>query len=327
MTWKNAECPVCHHIFTEDDDVVFCPDCGTPHHRACWEQQQHCANEALHGTGFTWGNPHEEPPKKTASAPAAKRIRCGNCGSWNEPGTNVCTNCGERIEKKNGSFSPANGKGPSRGGFFDTDLNPDVVPSNVLIDGIPAEEEAAYIGPGSTRYLLSFIHQDRDNAKIGWNWAAALFSPLWLFYRKMYLWGFVWLFAYLLVSTLTTEPGLLDIFLNMMRISTETGSLQAAQSYMYQAMEALPPLAFWQQALSSVFQAGSMVVMGFFGDRMYKEKTRRSILKLRAKASSMPEYMSLLQKKGGVSILMPLLAIVLYIFINYLSILLASLFQ
>ncbi len=328
MIWKDTECPVCHHIFTENDDVVFCPECGTPHHRECWNRTNHCANENLHGTGFAWKNPEEkeEKPKKQSVAPAAKRVKCENCGAWNEPGSNVCENCGERLGKKRDGFAPE-GEWIPRGGFFGAELNPDIVPDNVLIDGIPAEEEAAYVGPGSTRYLLHFINRDRTGAKIGWNWAAALFSPLWLFYRKMYLWGFVWLLAYLLVSCLTTEPGLFGILKTMVQMSAAQVDMQTIQSYMMNAIQQLPPLALWQQALSSIFQAGSMIAMGLFGDRLYQDKIKRSILKLRPQASSMPEYMNLLQKKGGVSILMPLVSVVLYIAINYLAMIIASFFQ
>ena len=50
MKYSNYKCPVCNNQFTEDDDVVVCPDCGTPHHRECWINKGHCANEALHGT-------------------------------------------------------------------------------------------------------------------------------------------------------------------------------------------------------------------------------------------------------------------------------------
>ena len=50
MKYTNYKCPVCNNQFTEDDDVVVCPECGTPHHRECYIQNGNCANADKHGT-------------------------------------------------------------------------------------------------------------------------------------------------------------------------------------------------------------------------------------------------------------------------------------
>ncbi|MCL1866958.1 MAG: hypothetical protein FWF82_06075 [Oscillospiraceae bacterium] len=42
-------CPVCYDKFAETDDVVVCPECGTPHHRDCFSEVGTCANNAFHG--------------------------------------------------------------------------------------------------------------------------------------------------------------------------------------------------------------------------------------------------------------------------------------
>ena len=31
MRYTGETCPVCNQVFQEDDDIVVCPDCGTPH--------------------------------------------------------------------------------------------------------------------------------------------------------------------------------------------------------------------------------------------------------------------------------------------------------
>ena len=42
-------CPVCNvKMFSDDEDVAFCPVCGTPHHRECYLAQGHCAMEDRH---------------------------------------------------------------------------------------------------------------------------------------------------------------------------------------------------------------------------------------------------------------------------------------
>ena len=41
-------CKVCGNEIKENAN--FCPVCGTPHHRECYEQLGHCAMEEFHGT-------------------------------------------------------------------------------------------------------------------------------------------------------------------------------------------------------------------------------------------------------------------------------------
>ncbi|HAG12279.1 MAG TPA: hypothetical protein DCG49_00270 [Ruminococcus sp.] len=52
--YQGQPCPVCGEAFAEQDDIVTCPDCGTPYHRACWKQTGHCINTALHESGESW---------------------------------------------------------------------------------------------------------------------------------------------------------------------------------------------------------------------------------------------------------------------------------
>ena len=50
----NAFCPVCNRKFEEGDDVVYCPECGTPHHRDCYKAVGHCVNRGLHASGYSY---------------------------------------------------------------------------------------------------------------------------------------------------------------------------------------------------------------------------------------------------------------------------------
>lgn len=57
MDFLKFHCPVCNSNFTENDDVVVCPDCGTPHHRECYKKTGKCFNENMHGSdGFSVEN-------------------------------------------------------------------------------------------------------------------------------------------------------------------------------------------------------------------------------------------------------------------------------
>lgn len=50
MDFKNYFCPVCNNKFTDDDDVVVCPECGTPHHRDCYFSNGGCFNADKHNS-------------------------------------------------------------------------------------------------------------------------------------------------------------------------------------------------------------------------------------------------------------------------------------
>ena len=50
MDFKKYFCPVCNNKFTDEDDVVVCPECGTPHHRDCYFSNGGCFNEEKHNS-------------------------------------------------------------------------------------------------------------------------------------------------------------------------------------------------------------------------------------------------------------------------------------
>ena len=87
--YTGNHCPVCEQAFTDDDDIVVCPDCGTPYHRACWHKVGACLHQSEHAAGFEWKP--EFGPEAEAAAHAAI---CPNCGTHNEPGSARCSHCG-----------------------------------------------------------------------------------------------------------------------------------------------------------------------------------------------------------------------------------------
>ena len=86
-------CPVCGEKFKDDDDVVVCPDCGTPYHRACWQKTGVCLHQAEHAAGFEW---HPEPAGGSADAEDAV---CPNCGTHNAPSAQRCEHCGVPLHQ------------------------------------------------------------------------------------------------------------------------------------------------------------------------------------------------------------------------------------
>ena len=103
QNYISEKCPVCGKEFCRDDDIVVCPDCGTPHHRECYKQLGHCANEEKHGSfewseSFSTGNMSgaAEPQSVPAGTEAAI---CPYCGTKNPAGGRYCVNCGAPLVK------------------------------------------------------------------------------------------------------------------------------------------------------------------------------------------------------------------------------------
>ena len=57
MDYKGIKCPVCEKPFTENDDIVVCPTCGAPYHRACYMEKGACIFTDLHEAGKDWAPP------------------------------------------------------------------------------------------------------------------------------------------------------------------------------------------------------------------------------------------------------------------------------
>ncbi len=100
MTYTGNVCDGCGKVFTQDDDVVVCPECATAQHRECYEKNNCCVNEHRHAEGFVWQSsvtksapvkeaPHEE--KQEDSLP------CPNCGRKNPKGSKQCAGCGMKL--------------------------------------------------------------------------------------------------------------------------------------------------------------------------------------------------------------------------------------
>ena len=54
IDYLGLRCGVCGKDFQENDDVVVCPECGTPSHRTCYKENKGCPNLEKHGTDFVF---------------------------------------------------------------------------------------------------------------------------------------------------------------------------------------------------------------------------------------------------------------------------------
>ena len=87
---RGATCPVCCTPFAEDDTVKLCPDCKTPHHMECWEENRGCST---YGCASAW---HEETHTGEGGN-GDGLVACPACGAMHPATDLVCGACGKLL--------------------------------------------------------------------------------------------------------------------------------------------------------------------------------------------------------------------------------------
>ena len=181
--YENDVCPVCSKPFEKGDDIVTCPECGTPHHRDCYQDYGGCKNRSLHGTDFVY--------KRGSGASAIKVEKSFKYSPFLSELPN-----GEQ-EAQSEYYVPENAENAEIAEIPDavTEI-PEAAPeANVSdeavdeIDGVKTEDVVSVIAVNSVKFLPKF----RKNRLFNWNWSAFVFGPYYLFFRKMYVQGAVFM--------------------------------------------------------------------------------------------------------------------------------------
>lgn len=162
---SNDKCPVCKNNFAQEDDVVFCPICGTPHHRECYNSIGHCFNSPKHGTDFEY---------KSETAQVSENDALPNDETKNE-------NNNDYYIPENSDFNTESEQ---------SENNPNT------ISGFTISDIRAIVRTNTERFVPLFL----KNKKFSWNWGGLFFGPYYLFFRKMYKQGSAFLAVSLIVQ-------------------------------------------------------------------------------------------------------------------------------
>lgn len=350
MTYNGIECPVCNEKFNNNDDVVVCPVCGTPHHRECWQNNGKCINEEKHAEGFIW----------QMTAEAAQKTESGNfkicprCGEKNEIFEPVCTRCGERLKANTQTIHDTMNEEKSQPygnpfGFGET-FNPNnyspyqnvyaadartVYGENTKIDDVPVTEVAEYIQKDSTKYIGKFLDMQEKKSKLSWNWSAAFCSVFWCFYRKMVGCGTallaIFFSCYLLSSVVPTyiyanlqpetfaeyEQAVTELAVEL-QTAMDTGVMSENYTEILMNVAGSPVMvtSFIMMIATALL---TTVIFGFLGNYFYKKKITKDIGKIRQVAADSMSYHMYIQHRGGVSIVNVLLPMFLYMMMNMMT--------
>ncbi len=282
--YENQVCDVCGKPFNTESDIVVCPECGTPHHRECWNELGHCVNKDKHSEVFEW--------KPVINELDHNSIKCQNCGNIMPKDTMFCENCGNALAPSNEAIQSYNGPGQTKidvygGSLFDI--------QNVAlreridrelageIDGVPIKDIAVYIGPNAQYYIYKFKKMVSNPNYHPFNWTAFLFTPLWLLFRKM------WKFAIgaALINFIFNIPAIIII-------AVQRGQLPASSPLMFTGIETVANFM-------SIIIILLGVIIGFIATPLYKKETIKNLKKMREEAPNQEAYYRNVVEQSGPS--------------------------
>ena len=250
--FENKLCPVCRKRFNDKSEIVVCPICGTPHHRACYFATNKCALENLHETGWNWDGrlPDEEPeqPKQEADAVVTNSVDAQPDEHHAEYPSGV------PYEKEQQMFEEQLGDDNPFKELFQTMNNKEIGE-----DGVSMHELVAYSATSVYHYGKAFDIFRRKvngkNRKVSFNFCSGLFAPVFQFYRRMNVFGVITILLMILPTI----------------IIAATMSLETIQANLSSILTTL-------NLVRTVF----LIFLCLFGDYFYYRHCVKSIVKFRS---------------------------------------------
>ena len=295
MDFKDLKCPICDIQFKDGDDIVVCPECGTPHHRECYETQNRCANADKHSEGFNFND------------------------SYN-------TSKDMQNQQNTGNFNNTQNNGMPFNNIFDPMAG--VNPEEDMGENVTAGEISKFV-QNNTPYFIRVFTNIKNFSKGRFNFCAFLFSGGYLLYRKMYKIGAIITAVMLLLWTselyihYCTPAGQKMIeFMNSYYSSASTS--QNALNELYNGVFSLNLtnqilLAFMY--LSSIIQLALRIIIGIQANRWYFKHCKKQISKIKTESEN-PE--NEIQSRGGVNTAIAVSLLAVYFIIEFIPFIVAG---
>lgn len=312
MSHPAGECPSCKKPFKDGDDIVYCPFCGAPYHRHCYEKEGHCLFTAQHGPNF------EYKPAGSASSETSKNsggVLCKNCQTVNEASNIFCENCGtplhNRAAEPNAGAAPppySPPPGAPTGGGPQPPFGSQSAPFGYNyfyaqtmqgeIEGISKQDWADYIGSSAPYYIQRMTVMERQRRKFSFIFSAFLFGPAYFAYRKMWSWAA----ATLVLSLVLMVP-------NFLWIAADAGTPLLPSL----SMEMIDTL----QTVASTLNMALSFFLGIFALNFFQKNGVKQINAIKA-AHTGEDYRNQLARRGGISIPGLLIVIIVLVAFNIL---------
>lgn len=282
--FTNEKCPVCNNTFNQDDDIVVCPECGTPHHRECYKENKSCANHEKHNVDFRWEPTFVALEESDVVKPKEESVYRQAMDMAQMPFPSI------QIEHINPVFREQFGE---------------------LEDGVSAEDVAVFVRQESHKYVSKF--KKITEGKATWNWAAFFFSPYWFFYRKLHKIGAVIFALFILITSVSFLPPVVQLNTAISGFETEIQEIADSDKTEEEYQAALLDISNEMSKTIQQNRTGAMLVMsqsfasfvlsvfvGLNANKWYYKYTKKQIKAIKAESTS-ENYKNNLFIKGGLS--------------------------
>ena len=315
MRFENQICPVCEKKFIENDEIVVCPECGTPHHRSCYNSLGECKNKSLHKEGFSFEPVKENQEKidiliddeikNTSDVVNVVNVEFNSDDAKNNEDLK------STIEEL---FKNINGKSTDQ----------------VLINNTPSSYYEAAIGKNQNYYMPRFLIMEGTQKKHLLNVCAFVFPFAWAVYRKMYKLALLVFCIYIALMGVTMAP-----ILSNEELMTSMNNCLEEDPQFYEKIllyESGQNVTFTKTqsefielskkfTISPVIAYGTLfvsltmkVLLGLFATRLYKDKLKKNIERAKKLSLEEAQLKTYLKSRYGVT---PMFVAIIVGFIEY----------
>ena len=315
MDLKYVQCPYCLKPFEEGDDVVVCPECGTPAHRACWKQNGHCLYENKHASGFVWQIPYskerEEAELKAREEEAARKraqtFGTGNGGRDTRPD-------GMPFDNEYGNYASY-----TTGDHGEMKPTMRVIGPDEMLGDFRVREYGELIQKNKNKYIPKFFIMDRTKRHFVGNFAAFIAPTLWSAYRRMYGLALILVILQFLVPLIALDSVVEyyseGVSLARQYVLTDATDEAAAEEAMSALMEKMPQPPVALQINHYIIMAIHLL-MGMFANTINKRRCEQLLTKAKT-IENADERALFLKRRGGTSVIAAVLfAAILYTLLN-----------
>ena len=302
MRFENQLCPVCEKKFIENDEIVVCPECGTPHHRSCYNSLGECKNKSLHKEGFSFEPVKENQEKidiliddeikNTSDVINVVNVEFNGDDAKNNEDLK------STIEEL---FKNINGKSTDQ----------------VLINNTPSSYYEAAIGKNQNYYMPRFLIMEGTQKKHLLNVCAFVFPFAWSVYRKMYKLALLVFCVYIALMGVTMAP-----ILSNEELMTSMNNCLEEDPQFYEKIllyESGQNVTFTKTqsefielskkfTISPVIAYGTLfvslamkVLLGLFATRLYKDKLKKNIERAKKLSLEEAQLKTYLKSRYGVT--------------------------
>lgn len=302
INYVGKQCPVCTKEFQEHDDIVVCPDCGSPYHRECYKTYGACMFKDRHNQNFDWREENITSEDRQ-NEENNDLIICTRCSHPNPKSALFCERCKFPLVKSHNNYETTENLRL----LFDPfgSVNPEET-----FDDINAKDFASYI-KGNSNYYLPIFKNMKYKKKGKFNLSAFVFGGIWLIFRKKYTLGSIIMGIILLLNfTLYFMnskyiPEVIDEIMKATNINLNSALLSFDQSKTVSEYIFTMP---WNKILIIMSPALILLTifiihltLGFIANRIYMNYCIKKIKTIKLASLSEEEYLQKLSLYGGVN--------------------------